>query len=299
MRISATWFSSRPRSRFFNFCRSIPALFLAVLIAPRVAATPLYGQQNTSTQIHGSVDQGVVLPKKIALRARQDPGALQEIRAFRSVVGAGLWVGMQGTGELTSTAVGSSDPENATLWIRNHHGYRLDVQKPKGMSSVRMDGAYGAVQHPDGKVKPMDARDAVDGLLAFPLLMEANFPAANVMLVDRGMVTVGGNTLHRISMERPWPGNPVDARGNPYTTITDLYFNPQTHLLVKSANGVLGSDPSPQKLLQVITYGNYQTVNGMQIPYLYRETLNGQKLWTLQLQQVQLNQNLPQSDFHF
>ena len=87
--------------------------------------------------------------------------------------------------------------------------------------------------------------------------------------------------------------------GNPLTTVTDLYFNPQTHFLMKSANSVLGTRPSPEQMVQVITYEGYRAINGMQVASRYRQTLNGQILWTLQLNQIQLNQGLPQSDFHF
>ena len=300
----------RTRSAVFPFLFSIlgcvghriSAQGLVLVLALQLAVVPLRAQQNPFTQITGNADQGIVLPQKTSLLSRQDAGALAEIRAYRSAVSLGSWIDMQGTGELTSTATdtnGGSGPENATVWILNHHGYRLDIQKPKGTSSLRMDGAYGAVQHSNGEMKMMDARDAVAGLLAFPALMEASFPTNTVMLIDQGMATVDGTVLHRITVEKPWPGDPVDAKGDPLTTVTDLYFNPQTHLLVKSANAIYGANPSPEQLLQVITYGDYQVVNGMQVPFQYRETLNGQILWTLQLHQIHLNQGLTDSNFHF
>jgi len=302
MRTRTPWFFCCPHSAFGRFGRTAPTPTPVLVAALYLAILPIYGQQNPFTQVLGNTDQGTVLPQSVLLVPRQDAGALAEIQAYRSAISLGQWVDMQGTGEFTSTATdstGGSGPENATLWIWNHYGYRLDVQKPKGMSSLRMDGAYGTVQHADGKMKQMDARDAVAGLLAFPVLMEANFPASNVMLIDQGTAPVDGTALHRITVEKPWPGDPVDATGNPLTTVTDLYFNPQTHLLMKSANGVLGSDPSPERLLRVITYGNYQEVNGMEVPSQYRETINGQILWTLQLNQIRLNQGLPESDFYF
>lgn len=299
MRMRSPWSLACRHSVSDRFPR-IPALTL--IAALHLTILPLHGQQNPFTGVVGNTDQGVVLPQGVPLVRRQDPEALAVIQTYRSMIGLGAWIDMQGKGELTSTAkdsTGNSAPENATFWIRGHHGYRLDIQNPQGMSSLRMDGAYGAVQHADGKTKPMDARDAVAGLLAFPMLMETNFPAANVMLIDEGMATVDGASLHRITVERPWPGNPVDGMGNPLTTVTDLYFNPQTHFLMKSANSVLGTRPSPEQMVQVITYEGYRAINGMQVASRYRQTLNGQILWTLQLNQIQLNQGLPQSDFHF
>ncbi len=302
MRTSSASFSACWHSVYGGRVRVTPSLVLTLVSTLYLINLPLYGQQNPFTQIIGNTDQGIVLPQKTALLPRQDVGALAEIRAYRSAVSLGSWIDMQGTGELPSTApdsTGGRNPENATLWIRAHHGYRLDIQKPKGTSSLRMDGAYGAVQHADGQVRSMDARDAVAGLVAFPALMDVSFPASNVMLIDQGLATVDGAALHRITVEKPWPGNPVDAEGNPLTTVTDLYFNAQTHLLMKSALGILGSQPSPEHLLQVITYGSYSVVNGILVPYLYRETLNGQILWTLQLDKIHLNQGLSDSEFHF
>lgn len=303
MRIRTPWLSACLHSAFCDLGWRTPTLVLAFGTALYLASFPLYGQQNSFTQILGNADQGIVLPQSVPLLPRQDAAALAEIQAYRRAISLGTWMDMEGTGQLTSTATdstGGKSPHNATLWIRDHHGYRLDVEKPNGTSSLRMDGQYGVVEHANGTVRPMDARDAVPGLLAFPALMEANFPTSTVMLIDQGTVSVDGTVLHRITVEKPWPGDPVDpATGNPLTTVTDLYFNPQTHLLMKSAIAVLGSQPSPEQMLEVITYGSYSAANGMLLPQLYRQTLNGQILWTLQLNEVHLNQGLPQSDFHF
>ena len=283
--------------------RLAPTLALVLSAALYLTSTPSYGQQNPFNQVLGNTDQGIVLPQSVPLVPRQDAGALAEVQAYRNAISLGSWMDMQGTGQFTSTATdstGGKNPHNATLWIRDHHGYRLDIQKPNGTSSLRMDGSYGVVQHADGRMRSMDARDAVAGLLAFPALMEATFPASTVMLIDQGPATVDGTTLHRITVEKPWPGDPVDAAtGNPLTTVTDLYFSPQTHLLMKSSLSVLGSQPSPEQMLEVVTYGSYSAANGMLLPHSYRQTLNGQILWTLELNQIHLNQGLPQSDFYF
>jgi hypothetical protein len=276
-------------------------LLAVAVLCPAILS--VYGQQNRFTQITGNADRGVVLPQSVPLVPRQDAGALTEIQAFRSAISLGAWQDMHGTGQLTSTATNSSgdkSPLSATLWIRHHHEFRLDIQKPDGTSSLRLGGAYGATQHTDGHVTMMDARDAVSGMLAFPALMESAFPGITVMLIDHGLTTVDGTSLHRITIEKPWPGSPVDAAtGNLMTTVTDLYFNPQTHLLMKSALAVFGSQSNPEQMLEVVTYSGYNAVNGMLLPHSYRQTLNGQILWTLQLNQVELNSGLSEAGFHF
>ncbi len=279
-----------------------PTLLSLALVIGISVVLPSPAQINPLTTVHGTVDQGIVLPQPMPLSGRQDAAALIELRAYRTAVGAGTWTDMVGKGNLTTggaNAVPGNDADPATLWILGHNGFRLDVQKQKGLSSVRMDGTYGIAQHEDGKIKPMDARDAVTGLLAFPSLFEANFPTAQTMLTDQGFATVDGTTLRRISVETSWPDGETDASGASMTAVTDLYFDPQTHLLIKSATAVLGSDVSPEQYLRVVTYGDYRATDGMQIPYRYSETLNGQSLWTLQLSHIQLNQGLSQASFHF
>lgn len=275
--------------------------FAFAVLAPLVSI-PLCSQQSINTQPTGNSDQGIQLPQAAIWSPRVDGGAIIEITAYRSAIGLTAWEDMMGTGELNSTGsglTGSNGSEQATLWIRNNDECRLDLQKQKGTTSMRIDGLYGAIQHEDGHRKAMDARDAVGELLAFPALMQATFPPAYIMLIDQGMVTVDGATLHRITMERLWPSGAVDAKGALRTRVTDLYFNPQTHQLMKSSLSIYGTRPEPNQMLQVISYGNYSSVNGMLIPHSFRETLNGQVLWTLQLNEVRVNQGLQASDFHF
>lgn len=277
-------------------------------------AAPLSAQQVTLTQPIGNTDQGIPLPSSgltlntssatgLAMPViQQDPTALREITSYRSAINLTTWKDLKGTGVLTSTAAGQSnqnDADNATLWIRERGGYRLDVQESKGTRSTRVDGTYGSTQHADGKIRSMDARDAVTGLLACGALMESTFPQKDATVLDRGMISVDGITLHRLTVEAPWPDHMTDSKGNLTMSVTDLYFDPQIHLLSKSATMVFGSAHTGQALLRVMTYGNYSSVNGTLIPFQYRETLNGQILWTLQLKQAQSNQGLSYNEFHF
>lgn len=301
MRTNTQLFSCR-RTAFGELIRLTPIMVLILVATLYFPSVRLYGQQNSLTQIHGNTDQGVVMPQAISTLGREDAAALQEIRAYQSTVNAGSWSDMKGTGKIRLNAVdsmGGNSPKSAILQILGNHDYRLDIQMPKGPRSIRQDGAYGAVQHEDGRVKPMDARDAVNELVAFPRLLDTAFPSAGTTVIDDGMAVVDGTSLHRISVEIPMPGNLPDSHGKPAMSVTDYYFDSQTHLLVKSANAMIGLNASPERYLRVITYGDYRAVNGLEIPFQYRETLNGQVLWTLQLSDVQLNQGLSQSDFHF
>lgn len=248
--------------------------------------------------LHGNLDQGVVLPQPISILGQHDPAAIQSLLAYTNAVGVVPWTGMQGTGTFTPNT-NTSAAEQAILWVQEHDRYRLDVQTPNGIRSSRILEAMGAVQHANGKMDLLNELDAMAGIVAYPMLDEAGFPNATVTLMDQGYVTVDGASLHRISVARPWPGNPKDAQGNPITSVTDLYFDPSTHLLVKSACLIAGMRKTSTRYLQVISYSDYRAVQGMQVPYQDRETINGQLIWTLQLNQMQFDNDLSDSTFHF
>ena len=248
---------------------------------------------------HGDTDRGVLLPQVASATGQQDSAALQAVRAYQSAVGLVAWNDMQGFGSMVSTTGNSDAARNVVLYLGKHGKTRLDTQMPQGERSVRMLGAYGVIQRENGSTEAIDSRNALDGLVAYPLLDDPNFPDASLTLIDQGNVTVDGVSLHRVSVASPWPGTGGSPNGNPPMSVVDFYFNPTTHLLIKSASSILNNPRASEPNLQVISYADYQPVDGMLIPFQCSETLNGQQMWTLQLNQVKLNNGFSDSDFHF
>lgn len=272
----------------FLYVALIPILFLCSIGFGQTSPVP---------------SQGIPAPPETVPAGRQDAAALQQIQAYRQAVGADSWTGMQGQGEFTPNSPNSSGkptaPQAATLWIRGDRKFRLDVQKPKGPSSLRMNGLSGGIQHEDGRTRPLDIGSTIVGLFAFPRLLKSGFPTTNITLIDQGAITVNGATLHRITMGIPWHVWQPANQQHPATTVVDLYFDPRSNLLVKSAALVNGSTSEPARYLRVIGYGDYRMTNGMNLPYLYSEQFSGQLLWTLQLDSIQFQAGMTDSDFRF
>lgn len=252
---------------------------------------------NSFTAIHGNYDQEVPTPQFVIVSdGRQDAGALQEINAFRAITGIQSWNDMAGQGTIRYGNHQDAE-EQASLEIRQPGEYRLDTGgNGSEQRTVRIAQSRGSWQLGSESPKSIDARDVAVGLFAFPRIEEQAFPGPSDLLIDQGTISVEGGVFHRITLERP----PL-ARGNAnafssWVTI-DLYFNPKTHLLEKSADCVHGGGPGT--MVRVFTYGQYEKVDGTLFPMTYRETLNGQLAWTLQLSEVHLNTGLSSQDFHF
>jgi len=115
-------------------------------------------------------------------------------------------------------------------------------------------------------------------------------------LHDQGTSGVFGPSLHRITYE--YALNTQDS-SVVSTHATDLYFDPNTHLLLFSTDLVTFGNTSGQTFLRMTTYGSYQPFNGVLIPTSISQYLDEQQEWTLQLTQVTLNSNFPASTFSF
>jgi hypothetical protein len=209
----------------------------------------------------------------------QDASALQEITNYRTTVNAAAWTGLQATGTLTDI-LGNTD--QATLTILGSDNYRLDVTTPIGQRSTRISGPSGASLGDDGKTFYMPPVTARGGLVAFPLLLVSTFPDPTATIVDRGQVQLDGRSLHRITIEEEvFPAQ--SALSPDDLNVTDLYFDPSSHLLIKSASFVQIDSSNRARYLIVVTYGNYQAFNGSLVPLDLAETMNGQIQWILQL----------------
>jgi hypothetical protein len=247
------------------------------------------------TRIYGAEDRDVPTPAFTGSLGQKDASALQELIDYLKAVNIATWRGMQANGTLTDSR-GAND--QATLTILNGNHFRLDVETAKGKRSTRINSSYGKTLEADGKSFFMPPATAKAGLIAFPRLLVSTFPSSDTSFIDRGQLTVDGQMLHRITVEEStFSGktatNPRDIN------VTDLYFDASTHLLLKSVSSVQLDSSDRQRYLIAITYGNYQKVQGSLIPYSYSQSLNGQRQWSFQLNEANLQPSVDTSYFQF
>ena len=113
----------------------------------------------------------------------------------------------------------------------------------------------------------------------------ANFPGQTASLLDRGVTSIEGVSLRHLTVEY----FATNAKAKTKESVaTDLYFDPVSQLLVKSASSIrLNGVSSP------FSSGNHirglRLVSGSMVPFRFTQTLDGQLQWTLQLMEVELN----------
>jgi hypothetical protein len=80
----------------------------------------------------------------------------------------------------------------------------------------------------------------------------------------------------------------------------DYFFDP-TSLTLLRVRDLLHPDNDALNgaLIHTIDYGNYQTLNGILVPFSVVETIAGQQTWKMQLTSVAFNTGLSDTDFQF
>ena len=255
-------------------------------------------QKKDFTRILGAEDGDLVVPGPVLTTVQKDSSALQTIAAFVSAVNGGGWSEMQATGTLTAPGA-TAEQYPATLTIQNGTSFRLDVNTPEGLRSTRIHGRVGRILESNGVKHSLPAATALVGLFAFPKLMMTTFPSTQTSVIDQGTIVVDGKSLLRVTVQEPVSPETTPQPANVQTNVIDLYFDPATHLLLKSVASVQLNTADRARYMQAVTYSDYQNVDGMLLPFATSQTLNGQRQWSLQLTNVQLNSSVDTSLFTF
>ncbi|MDQ2843739.1 MAG: hypothetical protein M3Y72_22395 [Acidobacteriota bacterium] len=258
-------------------------------------ANPSIDVPTTPPRIRGGFDNDISFPDTKGPLGQKDGPALTELIGHLTAVGASPWTGMQATGQIT---YGTEDATaySATLSILGGTGFRLDAQSSKGQMSIRIVDEHGSIQEADGRKHPLPADTAATGIFQFVQPRLPNFPDATESLLDRGVKSVDGVPLHKVTVESAGENlNPAV----PANVATDFYFDPTSHFLVKSANSIRIDGAGNNNFLRVITYADYRKVGNSMVPFSYTQTLDGRKQWTLQITEVQLNPTLNSTFFEF
>jgi hypothetical protein len=248
-----------------------------------------------NTRIYGEFDSDVELPARNGVVGERDTTASAEINQYRRAVGSGSWTGMQGVGQIT---YGSDTTQfRATLSIVDGKSFLLEAQSPSGQLTIKIHGRVGTIQQGSSNAVAIPPSTAASGLVQFELPLLDSSSGQIASLIEHGSLVLDGHPLHRVAYQTI--SNSQASNGKSDAVVTDLYFDPSTHLLVKSANLIELSGGRGNRFLRVITYEDYRTVDGLMVPFRFTQTLNGQKQWTLQFSKVQLNPTLPPSSFQF
>ena len=280
---------------YSNPFRRLQTIALIASLCIAFTTAKLIRAQNQTTRINGFDDQDVTAPATTGILGQTDAAALLEIQQYLNLTGSIGCQTIQGSGTIQY-----EQPDGArfpvTLSMQRGMGFRLDATTEKGIQSTRIFGSSGVTHDADGTVERLLPETAVTGLVQIQTLPCAVLAARNASFVDHGISSA--NHLHRISLESGLTPGLRNAAANK-TSVIDFYFDPTSHLLLKSVTSIQISGARYQNFIRTITYSDYRSISDALIPFHYQESLNGEPIWTLQLSLVQVDVKLPASYFKF
>jgi hypothetical protein len=278
--------------------KSIPH-FISIAAFWLVALSVGYGFQQPRV-IAGQYDNQFGFPAKVAASGQKDAAAVQWIKRYLSIVSQGEWRGLTVRGSLVLGQDEQAKHE-ATITLDPAGRSRLDFSTGRGTRSIRMNNGVGGVVLEDGHVSRYPASVSEAGLFVTPFALKDALENESASLIDDGVVTVETARFRKITYSRPMvrsaSGQPVSSLILPL--VIDLYFDPASHLLVKTVDGVHLSSGEKHSHLRVITFGDYRSLQGAESPFSYQETLDGQLSWRLTADEVQAGSTRDASFFSF
>jgi hypothetical protein len=231
----------------------------------------------------------------------QDPHAVAVLRQSLAALGAQAVASIQDTViHATTTPAPNTGGESGAVTITT-----------KGARLIRFDGSGGAKNSSIIFNMGREFRSADKGWLAAPgansnhkriehlpaLLLAYEIVRGDLSATYVGEETIAAHTVHHIRLARvSQRGDAMDAILTGITQL-EVYIDAQTFLVTKIAFPQLSEIDWRISFPVEIYYDQYQTVNGIAVPYHQRYFFNGQSVHELQITSVAVNQGTPDSTF--
>lgn len=228
-----------------------------------------------------------------------DPQAVSVInQALTAAGGATALAALQdfkGSGQITYLQPSTVNGTVVVIGTTNGQ-FRIDATLPTGVLSQAITGGAMSMKLEDGTVVPFNLQT----------------PPCPECIVNPYMLLANaiGNQEYSIS----YKGNVTSSAGTPCTQVeiqqvipglsdpgTDFHeYHTMEFFIDATSYQVLAmQDTIPQHLSRQTQFSNYQTVNGMSLPFTVSQQAGGSTVWTIALSQLTFNTGLLPVNFQF
>lgn len=258
------------------------------------------GAQESPRVVQGPNDRDIPTPAESGQAAGHiDDKAIQELQAYSLAVGGG-GNGIRFTARAKLTYAANPDEVlDATLWIAPQNMARIDVAKSSGHDILIYNGKHGSVTYATGKKQLLFAESAAAGFAPFDLPLSALSAPQRYSIIDKGLITCDNTVLHRVSLEIPLPAHEMTSGAKGRQAVIDFYFDPSSHMLMKSASMIAINGSSKLQLFRVTKYASYRRSGGISIPTDISESVNGQAIWAMNISEIDTTSESPSKNFLF
>jgi hypothetical protein len=203
------------------------------------------------------------------------------------------------TGQITYASPGREDAGQVSIAGKGTHSFSLTTQMSEGSESWVVEHMKGQSKDIRGRVQTIPPHNSVNlGALNFPLLSLFeiyNSSTAGVVLV--GKSTRYGHEVYQIRTQRDFQETAGTSGTLSMLSVRDFYIDVESLLPLGASWTSHPISDFNQGLTEEIVFSSFQQLEGVQVPFTVTDYLSGQKRWTLQIENIQFNQDVADSAF--
>jgi hypothetical protein len=261
---------------------------------------PLAAQQSVVQQTGPQMPN--TAPLATGQTPQRDPQAISVIaQALNAAGGVAALSAMQNytaTGTVIYYWGGDEVKGNVTVKSRGLGQFRLDATLPEGVRSWSVNNGEGMTKQTNGDMIPIEYHNGMNfGNFTDPLLsLAADSQDPTVSIAYVGLETLDGAQVHHIHTQKVLANDQTGMFGR--LTRKDFFINAATFQLISTLDMVHPKNESDVDKSHEVDFSDYQTVDGVLVPFTISEIVIGQHTFTIQLQQVTFNGSVNDSDFN-
>jgi hypothetical protein len=170
--------------------------------------------------------------------------------------------------------------------------FRIDTTLPSGTRSECTNG-FTTMKQEDGSTQELHTQPPLYPVrLALPTLqLSAALTSPGLSLAFKGTVDLNGSSAYDIQVQRAFSGT-MDPN-----SLRTMYLTVDYFIDVSTAHVVMMQDTVPKGSLRQIRYSDFRMINGQGVPFSISETIEGQTIRVIHLNQISFNSGLQESDF--
>jgi hypothetical protein len=200
------------------------------------------------------------------------------------------------TGTITRYLKDSSPSSTFTIKLRGQDQYQYSED---GSVHMVTNGPAGASMNRDGKAQRLPPHTAFGSrgvvLPMFSVMPDWSSPDVDVTFV--GPSSVQGEVVVVVQLTRRYPASDRLARMRQPTAPIVFWISTTRNLPLRADYSLAAVDNYHATVRETVLFSDYQTVNGMAVPFRQDVFLGDQRLKTLQFSTVRFNIGLTDADF--
>jgi outer membrane lipoprotein-sorting protein len=183
-----------------------------------------------------------------------------------------------------------------TVKARGPAQFRLDAILPSGTRTWAVSNGQGTLIELDGTRSKIPYYNAINfGLLSWrlPFIVKA-LTDSSASISQKGLTQTKGGTAYQIHIQNTDSSIPDAFVAN--LKSMDYFFDSTTYVLIKTVDSNYSTTNTVQAYEHALMYSDYRNV-GVMIPFSITELINNQQTWTVQLDSINFNVGLSDTDF--